>query len=119
VDPVSYPSTERTADLVLEQLGLARTPAKAGDAAFARTGSAEEKGFHLWSYEGRDTKAHCEHIRFIGPIVRDIVEPRWDTPSMDRAVPFTKAPVLGPAKPKADIQLSAAVDIESSPESGS
>ena len=118
VDPVTYPSTERTADLVLEQLGLARTPAESGEAPFARTGSADEKGFHLWSYKGGDTKAHCEHIRFIGPIVRDILEPRWDTPPMDRAVPFTKAPVLGPVKPKADSQLSAAVDIESSPESG-
>ncbi len=119
VDPVSYPSTARTADLVLDLLGLARTPVKAEGAPFARTGSADEKGFHLWSYAGRDTKAHCEHIRFIGPIVRDLLEPRWDTPPMDRDVPFTKAPVLGPAKPKANPQLSAAVDIESSPESGS
>ena len=98
VDPVTYPSTRRTADFMLTELGLARTSAPETNLPFALTGRSDHKGFHLWSYDGGDTKAHCEHITFIAPIVRDLIEPRWDTPPMDRNVPFTKAPKLGTPK---------------------
>ncbi len=109
IDPVTYPSTTRTANLVLEELSLSRTPVPEANVPFPLTGRADYQGFHLWSYEGRDTKAHCQHIRFIGPIVRDILEPRWDTPYMDRDVPYTKAPKLGVAKPKSEEKLRAAM----------
>ena len=123
VDPVTYPSTTRTADFMLNELGIPRTPAPESNVPFALTGRAEQKGFHLWSYTGGDTKAHCEHITFIAPIVRDLMEPRWDTPPMDRNVPFNKAPKLGPARaPDAEAPteptLSAAMDDYASPESG-
>lgn len=132
VDPVTYPSTKRTADFVLSQLGVPRTPAPASDLPFALTSRAEQNGFHIWAYSGGDTKAHCEHISFIAPIVRDLIEPRWDTPAMERNVPFNKAPKLGtPKTPDAETSsepaqptLSAAVstpssdDIDLSPESG-
>lgn len=118
VDPVSYPSTEMTADLVLEELGIARKPVRHTESPFALTGRAEQQGFHLWSYAGRDTKAHCQHIRFIGPVVRDLLEPRWDTPLMDREVPFTQAPRLGSVKPSQDSKLSAAMGARPSVESG-
>jgi hypothetical protein len=108
---------------MLDQLGIPRTPAPETHLPFALTGRAEQKGFHLWSYTGGDTKAHCEHITFIAPIVRDLMEPRWDTPPMDRNVPFNKAPKLGPAKaaePEAPAEstLSAAMDAFDRPESG-
>jgi hypothetical protein len=127
IDPVSYPSTQKTANLVLEELSLSRKVAANSDGPFPLTGRADNEGFHLWSYEGRDTKAHCQHIRFIAPAVRDIIEPRWKTPAMDRNVPFTKAPKLGVAKAEekneqeppvtVKAKLSAAV-AESGPESG-
>lgn len=99
VDPVDYPSTKRTADFILETLSLAREKPKLPNLSlpFPALGRADYQGFHVWSYSGGDTKAHCEHIRFIAPIVRDILEPRWDTPLMDRNVPFNKAPKLGRA----------------------
>ena len=102
VDPVTYPSTTKTADLMLEELGLKRHAVELSNAPFPLTGRADKNGFHLWSYKGGDTKAHCQHIQFIAPAVRDILEPRWDTPPMDRNVPFTKAPKLGVAKPAVD-----------------
>jgi len=134
VDPVTYPSTKRTADFVLSQLGIPRTAAPESNLPFALTSRAEQSGFHVWAYTGGDTKAHCEHITFIAPIVRDLIEPRWDTPPMDRNVPFNKAPKLGtpkvaePAEPSESTEpstLSAAINTPSadansvlSPESG-
>jgi len=132
VDPVTYPSTKRTADFVLSELGVPRAPAPESDLPFAWTSRADQKGFHVWAYSGGDTKAHCEHITFIAPIVRDLIEPRWGTPAMDRNVPFNKAPKLGtpkaadsetPSEP-AQPTLSAAISAPSSddailsPESG-
>jgi hypothetical protein len=96
VDPVTYPSTKRTADFILETLSLAREKvAPDPSMPFPELNRTDHEGFHVWSHSGGDTKAHCEHIRFIAPIVRDILEPRWDTPLMDRDVPFNKAPKLG------------------------
>lgn len=127
VDPVSYPSTEKTANLLLQELALEREPVRETNVPFSLTGRAEHKGFHIWSYAGGDTKAHCQHIRFIAPIVRDILEPRWKTPPMDRDVPFTKAPRLGLAKPEVQSKPEAeptdesklsAVRVDSQPQSG-
>ena len=128
VDPVTYPSTKRTADFVLSQLGIPRTPAAESNLPFALTSRADQKDFHVWAYTGGDTKAHCEHITFIAPIVRDLIEPRWDTPPMDRNVPFNKAPKLGgtPKAPEPDADsepaasnLSAAVGTPSTLDSPS
>lgn len=119
VDPVTYPSTKKTADLLLEQLGLNRQPAPKSPGPFPLTGRAEQSGFHVWSYTGGDTKAHCRHIRLIGPIVRDLIEPRWDTPPMDRNVPFNKAPKLGVAKSsKTDEKLSQVTEAREHPQTG-
>lgn len=119
VDPVTYPSTKKTADLLLEKLGLNREPAPKSSAPFPLTGRAEQSGFHIWSYTGGDTKAHCQHIRLIGPIVRDLIEPRWDTPPMDRNVPFNKAPKLGGgASTKGDAKLSRANEAHENPQTG-
>jgi hypothetical protein len=57
--------------------------------------TADKKGFHVWGYSGRYEKAHCAHTTMLGPIVRDIIEPAWNTPKMNRNVPSTPAPKLG------------------------
>jgi hypothetical protein len=54
----------------------------------------DHAGFHLWSFRGANELAHCSHIAHIARALRWI-EDAWDTPAMDRNVPFTPAPVLG------------------------
>ncbi len=94
VDPVKYPSTHATADLLLSQLGLSRTPLGAGDGPFAEVAKVDQAGFHLWSYKGRNELAHCSHISHITEALH-LIESAWDTPPLDRNVPFTPAPKLG------------------------
>ena len=91
---VKYPSTHATADLLLSQLGLARTPLGADDSPFAEVGKVDQAGFHLWSYKGRNEMAHCSHISHITEALH-LIESAWDTPPLDRNVPFTPAPKLG------------------------
>ena len=98
VDPVDYPSTSLTADLLLAELGQQRKPvARSGD-RFYQTGTVDVRGLHVWSYRGTDELAHCAHIPLIARAVRDVLEKVWDTPPMDRSVPPTPAPKLGPAE---------------------
>ncbi len=98
IDPVDYPSTRQTADLLLHQLGLERTPLSDRGERFRRTATVDEKGLHVWSHDGDDQAAHCDHIRHIAEVVRDILEPAWGTPAMDRSVESTPAPKLGTVK---------------------
>jgi hypothetical protein len=99
VDPLDYPSTALTADLLLAELGQQRKPvARSGD-RFYQTGAVDVGGLHVWSYRGTDELAHCAHISLIARAVRDVLEQAWDTPRMDRNVPPTPAPKLGPAEP--------------------
>lgn len=94
VDPVTYPSTTLTADLMLSDLGLQLTPVDSGDDRFGMTGRVDVKGFHLWSYRGANEDAHCAHLEHLAPALA-ILEGAWDTPAMDRDVPFHRAPKLG------------------------
>lgn len=94
VDPEKYPSTEATANLLLSELGLERTPLDAGDDAFHQTATVDRNGFHLWSFAGRNEAAHCTHIRHAARAVQ-LLEAAWSTPRMDRNVAFTPAPKLG------------------------
>lgn len=101
IDPVTYPSTSLTAALMLSDLGLKTTPIDSGGAPFGMTGRVDVRGFHLWAYRGDTKQAHCSHLRHLVMAVRDILEPAWDTPAMDRDVPPTPAPKLGEPKPSA------------------
>ena len=94
VDPVQYPSTHATADLLLSELGLTRTPLGTTDDPFGEVARVDQNGFHLWSYKGRNEAAHCSHISHITEALH-LIEGAWDTPAMDRNVPFTPAPKLG------------------------
>lgn len=94
VDPVDYPATDVTADLMLSELGLKRTPVKS-TAPYGMTGRVDVKGFHLWTYAGHDEMSHCDHIGHISAVLQDVLEKQWKTPLMDRDVPPTPAPVLG------------------------
>lgn len=100
VDPVTYPSTTQTCALLLSQLGLEQTPVDPGDDPYGMTGTVDVKGFHVWSYRGRDEDAHCSHLMHLARAVRDYLEPAWDTPPMDRDAPPTPAPKLGGAEPE-------------------
>jgi hypothetical protein len=100
VDPVTYPSTRLTADMIMRELGLKRRNVnKTADDKFGLYGTVDTKGVHIWSYRGNDKPAHCTHLAHIDIAVRDIIEPAWHTPAMDRSVEPTPAPKLGPAAP--------------------
>jgi hypothetical protein len=90
--PPGYPGTAPTADLLLARLGVERVAASADDSPWARVGEATRAGFALWSQRGVDAKAHCVHLANLVPIVRDVIEPFWQTPELDRGVPPTPAP---------------------------
>ncbi len=102
VDPVLYPSTGATAQFLLNELGLTMQPAAATDDPFGLVAAADVLGFHVWSYRGNDKPAHCTHLSHVDRAVRDIIEPAWDTPAMDRDVAPTPAPRLGPWLPSAE-----------------
>jgi len=94
VDPVTYPSTTVTANLLLSELGLQLTQKDPGDQRFGMVGRVDVKGFHLWSYVGANEHAHCAHLQHLAPALA-IIEGAWNTPAMDRDVPFHRAPKLG------------------------
>ena len=97
VDPVTYPSTRLTADMLMRELGLKRHAVPSDSDRFGLYGTVDTRGVHIWSYRGGDKPAHCTHLTHIDRAVRDILEPAWRTPAMDRNVPMTPAPKLGPA----------------------
>lgn len=94
VVPETYPSTRQTADLLLAELGVARTAVSPGEERFGQTSTADVKGLHVWGFRGANEHAHCSHIPHIERVL-SMLEDAWHTPAMDRSVPFTPAPVLG------------------------
>jgi len=99
IDPMLYPSTSLTARFLLDDLGLSAEPAKPSDDPFGLLSAVDVLGLHVWSYRGNDKPAHCTHLSHVDRAVRDIIEPAWDTPAMDRNVPPTPAPRLGTSGP--------------------
>jgi hypothetical protein len=95
IEPPTYPSVKLTADLLLSRLGVRRTPLTRDAGLLEQVAAVDVQGLHVWGYRGKDELAHCGHLSLIANAVRDIVEPAWDTPAMDRSVPFTPAPILG------------------------
>jgi hypothetical protein len=92
VDPVKYPSTALTADLLLDRLKLSRNKLDPGADTLAQTSSVDVGDFHLWGFGGKEEMAHCNQIRHIGRVATEVLEPAWDTPEMDRSVPATPWP---------------------------
>jgi hypothetical protein len=97
VDPVTYPSTRLTADMFMRELGLKWHATNKVPDRFGLYGTVDTRGVHIWSYRGNDKPAHCTHLTHIDQAVRDIIEPAWRTPAMDRNVEPTPGPKLGPA----------------------
>lgn len=99
VDPVRYPSTALTADLVLAELGMTPEPVESagphGQSRRARRGDA-----YVWGYRGGDELGHCAQIPHIAEALH-VLEAAWSTPPMDRDVEPTPAPPLpGSVNPK-------------------
>jgi hypothetical protein len=99
IDPVLYPSTSLTAGYILSELGLTMKSKRKSSEPFGQLGAVDVLGLHVWSFQGNDKPAHCTHLTHVEHAVRDILEPTWDTPKMDRDVPNTPAPRLGPSAP--------------------
>lgn len=96
IDPVEYTPTSVTADLMLVEFGLQRKPVDPGGYAYGPDSRVDTAGFHVWSYKGKNELAHCAHIPLIAKAL-EIIEPAWQTPAMDRDVPFTKVKHWGPS----------------------
>jgi hypothetical protein len=92
VDPGKYPSTGLSANLLLERFKLQREPRDPGVDPFGFIGEVHHNGFYLWSTAGKNEEAHCDHLKYIGKAVREVLEVAWDTPEMDRNVPPTPGP---------------------------
>ncbi len=99
IDPVTYPSTSLTAQFLLRELEVPSNAASQPAGNFGLLSSADQNGLHVWSYAGNDKPAHCTHLGHVERVVREILEPAWQTPAMDRNVPFTPAPKLGAPAP--------------------
>lgn len=90
-----YPSVKRSADLLLSRVGVERKPRERNAGLLEQLTTADQAGFHVWGYAGRYEHAHCGHVAVIADVVRDVLEPAWNTPLMNRNVPWTPAPKLG------------------------
>ena len=100
IDPKKYPSTSASARLLLHELGLTAKPQTSSSAEiYGVQAVAKRQGFFLASYAGRNEAAHCTHISHIADALQRL-EQRWQTPALDRSVPFTKAPKLGDGNKK-------------------
>jgi hypothetical protein len=97
VDPMFYPSTSLTAKFIADEVGLTMNPSPPSDEPYGLLATADVLGLHVWSYRGNDKPAHCTHLQHVDRALRDVIEPAWGTPEMDRNVPPTPAPRLGPA----------------------
>jgi hypothetical protein len=94
--PPDYPSTQLTADSIIETLGLTSDVVRhRADSRYGLTATVDVKGLHIWSFAGNDKPAHCSHISHIEPVLRDLVEPQWDTPLMVRELEPTPPPPIG------------------------
>ena len=77
-----YASTTETADFLLAQEGVDRTPA---NAAPLRPGMnlksrGDAGGFHVLGFGGGDEEAHCDHLHAFGETLLPYLKERWSTP---------------------------------------
>jgi len=111
IDPVLYPSTSLTAQYLTKELGLTSANDRKATEAYGLLGAVDVMGLHVWSYQGNDKSAHCTHLNHVDRAVRDIIEPAWNTPAMDRDVPNTPAPRLGGPAPQPQPQSNDSEDL--------
>jgi hypothetical protein len=83
VRPAGYAATGEVADFLLDALGLERAPAMGTTPlGIELVSEASHGGLSVKGYRGDDETAHCAHVELLGHVVRDVLEPRWHTPSM-------------------------------------
>ncbi len=92
IEPPGYPGTAPTAALLLARLGLVPRPVAPSPGDDTLLTEARQAGVLVWSQRGDDAPAHCAHLANLVPLVRDFVEPVWQTPALERGVPSTPAP---------------------------
>lgn len=83
VRPPGYAATSEVASFLLHALSVERVAA-AGTTPLGidLTTEATVGGLSVKGYKGDDEVAHCAHVELLGHVVRDVLEPRWQTPSM-------------------------------------
>lgn len=80
VETDNYVSTTRVAGMLVARLGVTPIAAAPTDDPLGLVSYVDDKGFHLRDARGANEKAHCDQLRNLTEVVRDILEPAWDTP---------------------------------------
>lgn len=108
IRPDAYPSTAVTLDRLARELGAVFRPLTRGDDPYGPTREATLGGFAAWGFAGSDQGAHCAHLAHLERALA-LVESRWGTPPLDRAVPPTPSP---PRPPGHDARRSSGLQLE-------
>lgn len=88
VRPPGYAATSEVASFLLHALAIDRSPATGiTPLGIELTTEARVGGLSVKGYKGDDEVAHCAHVELLGHVVRDVLEPRWGTPSMGSSSP--------------------------------
>jgi hypothetical protein len=79
--PPGYASTTEVADYLLQRVGGERMPRQGQNPLGAELLSGFDRGnMHVRGYQGGDKRAHCAHVELLAEVVRDYLEPAWQTP---------------------------------------
>ena len=85
VQPPGYASTGEVADFLLGEVAGVRVPMQGTTPLGAELATgADLSGLVVRGYKGGDEQAHCAHTELLAEIVRDVLEPAWDTPAAER-----------------------------------
>lgn len=86
IRPPGYASTGEVADFLLGEVAGVRVPMQGTTPLGAELSTgADLGGLRVRGYKGGDEQAHCAHTELLAEIVRDVLEPQWDTPVAERA----------------------------------
>lgn len=79
--PDGYASTTETADYLLRELGLARTPASDGEwpGGLRLLTRAQQGGFEVLGFDGEAPEDHMKHLRQLGALLVRVAPPRAAT----------------------------------------
>ena len=77
--PPNYASTAEVAALLLTKLGTPRIAAPPTDDPLGLLTFTDRGDCHVRNLGGRDERAHCAHLAYLGDAARDVLVPRWGT----------------------------------------
>ena len=75
-----YASTSMMARVLAGKLGFKLVSAPPTDDPLGLLAYVDDAGFHVRTFGGDDKRAHCDHTRHMAEVVRDLLEPAWQTP---------------------------------------